>query len=554
MSVSGIQSERAGRVLASHRIALWVLTALAILLLALVGVRLQASGLPIAIWWPAAGVSLAFALRVAPERRWVVIVLIFGLTAVANAIGGRPWQLWVLYGVFNAVEIVLVVGLLSRRGTTFRLSSLNAATRFVGAVLASAAVAAVGITTANVVVDGGSFFPTSVVIFASHSSAMMLIGSLAILPRDSGPRARPPELVAHVFVVGGAVVLAFGPPGYTQLSFLTFAALAAGCLRFPLRVAIWSSLLTSVAVLLLTLTAGGTARLGTVDSAEKAVTLVVFMSAIGLFTVLVSVARFEGRRSAALAVQAAEEIAAAERARASAMATQLDLERQREDFVTAASHELRTPVTMVLGYADLLGESALTDEQRSWVDATKRGAERLAGLVDGLTQAAGGDERVRLSVDDLIADVYAAHHAEAVARRTDLVTTPSGLHVTAAESDARRALWSLVANAVTFAEAGTVEVSARRVGEDIAIVVRDDGPGMSRTTLASAFERFFRGPEAEGRTASGIGLGLATARDLARRNDGDITLASTPGEGVEATLRLPASPRASHGYTGDGAT
>ncbi len=541
MRVSGIQSERAGRVPASRRIALWTLTALSILLLALIGVRLQASGLPIAIWWPAAGVSLAFALRVARERRWVVIVLIFGLTAVANAIGGRPWQLCLLYGAFNAVEIVLVVGLLSRRDSTFRLDSLNAATRFVGAVLASAAVAAVGITTANVVVDGGGFFPTSVVIFASHSSAMMLIGSLAILPRDGGPRAHLAELVAHVLVVGGAVVLAFGPLGYTQLSFLTFAALAAGCLRFPLRVAIWSSLITSVAVLLLTLTSGGTAKLGTVGSPEAAVTLVVFMSAIGLFTVLVSVARFEGRRNAAVAVQAAEEIAAAERARASAMATQLDLERQREDFVTAASHELRTPVTTVLGYADLLGESPLTTEQRSWVDATRRGAARLAGLLDGLTQAAAGGERVRLSVDDLIGDVCAAHHAEAVARRTDLVTTRSGLHVTAVESDARRALWSLVANAVTFAEAGTVEVSARRAGDDVTIVVSDDGPGMSPTTLANAFQRFFRGPEAEGRTASGIGLGLATARDLARRNDGDITLTSTPGEGVVATLRLPSA-------------
>ncbi|MEU2204802.1 ATP-binding protein [Microbacterium oleivorans] len=132
-------------------------------------------------------------------------------------------------------------------------------------------------------------------------------------------------------------------------------------------------------------------------------------------------------------------------------------------------------------------------------------------------------------------------HAEAVARRTDLVTTRSGLHVTAVESDARRALWSLVANAVTFAEAGTVEVSARRAGDDVTIVVSDDGPGMSPTTLANAFQRFFRGPEAEGRTASGIGLGLATARDLARRNDGDITLTSTPGEGVVATLRLPSA-------------
>ncbi|MCM3697144.1 sensor histidine kinase [Microbacterium oleivorans] len=538
----GIEGERLGPVPSGRRITLWTLNSLAIVFLALIGVRLQANGLPIAIWWPAAGVSVAFALRVAPQRRWTAIALIFGLTALANAIGGRPWQLWLLYGLFNAIEIALVVALLRRRGARFRLDSLTDAARFVGAVLLGAAVAAAGITTANVVVSGGTFLPTSIVIFASHSSAMMLIGSLAILPRDTGKRVRPVELIAHVVVVGGAVLLAFGPPGYTELSFLTFAVLAAGCLRFPVRVAIWSSLVTSVTALLLTLTSGGTAGLGTVQSAEAAVTLVVFMSAIGLFTVLVSVARFEGRTNAAVAVRAAEEIAAAERARASAMATQLDLERQREDFVTAASHELRTPVTNVLGYADLLSESDLTTEQRSWVDATRRGAARLAGLLDGLTQAASPGERVRVAVDELVGDVRAAHHAEAVARRTELVTTKTGLHVIAVDADARRALWSLVANAVTFAEAGTVEVSASRIGDDIAIVVADDGPGMSPETLAHAFERFFRGREAEGRTASGLGLGLATARDLARRNGGDITLTSSPGQGVVATLRLPAAP------------
>ncbi|OAH49334.1 sensor histidine kinase [Microbacterium oleivorans] len=525
-----------------RRILWWALTSTGILLLALVGVRLQANGLPIAIWWPAAGLSLAFALRVAPERRWIVLALIFALTAAANAIAGRSWELWLLYAFFNTLEVLLVAALLTRRGTGLRLDTLSQATRFVAAVLGGAAVASVGIAATNVLLLRDDFFPTSIVIFASHSSAMILIGSLAILPVGREERARPLELVVHAAAVGASVILAFGPPGLAHLSFLTFAAIAGACLRFPVRVATWSALLTSIAVLLLTLTAGGRSGLGTVESRDAAVTLVVFMSAIGVFTVLVSIARFEGRTNAALAVRAAEDIAAAERARAAAMTQQLDLERQREDFVTAASHELRTPVTNVLGYADLLTDSPLSGDQRGWVEAIRRGAARLAGLLDGLIQAASGGEPTRIPVDDLILEVCDAHRPEAVARGTHLLTTPSGLHVWAAEPDARRALWSLVSNAVTFAEAGTVWVEARRDGDDIAIVVADDGPGMSPETLASAFERFFRGREAEGRTASGLGLGLANARDLARRNDGDVTLASTPGRGVRATLRLPAAP------------
>ncbi|MFI8632505.1 sensor histidine kinase [Microbacterium sp. NPDC077663] len=523
-------------------IAFWILAPLSVFALALLGLGLQAVDVPIAFWWPAAGVSLAFVLRTAPSHRWVAIALVFALTSSANAIAGRPAALAVLYGLFNTVEIVIVVVLLSRLGEPFRLDSLKHAARFTGAALGGALVAAAGIASANTLLGTGSFFPASIIAFASHSSAMILIGSLAILPRDRSRHVRLVEIAAHLLAVGTAIFLAFGPPGYTHLSFLVFAILAGACLRFPMRLAAWLSLLTSVAVLVLTRTAGGTSRVGIVESAESAVTLVVFMSAVGVFTVLVAAARHESLANAALAVQAAHEIATAERTRATAIAQQLDLERQREDFTTATSHELRTPVTNVLGYTDLLAESALTAEQRSWVDAIRRGAARLKDLIDSLTSPGTGGDPDRLPVDTLIDDICAAHHADALSRRTTLDTVHSGHHVLAVEADVRRALWGLVSNAITFAEGGTVSVSAYRIGDDVAVVVADDGPGMSPETLGSAFERFYRGREAEGRTASGIGLGLATARELARRNGGDITLASRPGEGVVATLRLPAAP------------
>lgn len=519
--------------------ARWVIALIAVFGLGLVGLTLRVSDLPIAFWWPAAGVSLAFALRRTGRSRWAAIALILVATTASNAVGGRPWYLAILFGLCNTLEIITAIALLGRRRDGFRLDSLASAVRFVYAVLVGSAVAALAIAAVATTLAGADFVITATIALASHSSAAILIGSFAVLPPKESQRARPVELLLHVGTSGLALFVAFGPPANSTLSFLVFALLAGACLRFPLRVAAWQALLISIAVLLLTITSGGTAPLGEVASTDAAVTLVVFMSSVGIFTVLVAAARYESRRNAALAVQAAEELATAERARSAAIGQQLDLERQREDFVTATSHELRTPLTNILGYADLLLESPLQQQQRDWTAAVRRGAARLAALLDDLLQATGGAEPVRVSVDAVIADVRAAHGAEAAARRAEILTTTTGLHVVAVEADVRRALWSLVSNAVTFAERGTVRVTARRLGDDVAIVVSDDGPGMSPETLGSAFQRFYRGREAEGRASSGLGLGLATSRDLARRNGGDVTLTSTPGHGVEATLRLP---------------
>lgn len=520
----------------------WSVAPLVIFALGLIGLMLRAPDLPIAIWWPAAGVSVWFMLRTPPSQRAWALAAVFAATAASNAVAGRPWYLALLFGVANALEAAVVIGLLGGARDGFRLMDLTHAVRFVVASFIGAAALGTVVGVLSLAFTESTFFPASIVAFASHSSAIVLIGGLAILPPRSPLPVRPLEVTAFCVIAGLTIAVAFGPVAYAHLSFLVFAVLAAGCLRFPFRVSMVLSLVVCVAILLLTITAGGTFSFGDLDRTASAVTPVVFMSAVAVFTLLVAAARYDGRRTALLAVQAAENVAVAERARAAALAQQLDLERQREDFATVADHEFRTPLTTIVGYTDLLRDSTLDDEQRNWADAIGRGANRLTALLDDLTVERGGGERAVFSVDAVIADARAAHTPEATARHTEIRIEPTGERAIADEVDVRRALWSLVSNAVTFAEAGVVTISAARSGDHVQISVIDDGPGMSPETLANAFERFYRGREAEGRSAGGLGLGLASARDLARRNGGDVTIDSQPGHGVTAVLSLPAAP------------
>lgn len=516
-------------------------TALACLFVtSLAGLTLQSPELPIAWWWPAAGAAAWFALRVPRQGRTWLMLTIPLATITTNILVGRPWYLGLLYGLCNTVEIVVFLAALGRQRDSFRLDALGNAVRFVSAALLGALVLGLTIAGTGALLAGASFASVAIVAFASHGSAVMLIGALAVLPARERHRANPIEVAVHAAVAAATLFLTFGPGGATEVSFLVFAVLAAACLRFPIRFAIVQSLLICVAALLLTLTAGGSFGFDLAASRISPVTLVVFMSTVGVFSLLVSAARYEGRANAAIALTAAEDIARAERARVAALAEQLELQRQREDFAVATSHELRTPLTNMLGYTDLLLDTRLDDQQRSWLGAARRGAERLQGLIDTMIDARESQSSDAIAVDSLISRVQTAFATEASTRRASIITEPCGLVVRASDGDAERALSNLVANAVTFAENGTIAIEAIRVDDDVLISVTDDGPGMSPSTLRHAFDRFYRGPEAEGRGSSGVGLGLGSARDLARRNGGDVTVTSAAGHGVSAVLRLPA--------------
>ena len=100
----------------------------------------------------------------------------------------------------------------------------------------------------------------------------------------------------------------------------------------------------------------------------------------------------------------------------------------------------------------------------------------------------------------------------------------------------------LMSNAAKFSkDGGAVTLGAQREGDSVRIWVRDNGVGIAQREIDRVFEPFFQAERATTRRASGIGLGLAIARNLARRMEGEVTLSSEPGGGTTASVLLPAA-------------
>ena len=223
------------------------------------------------------------------------------------------------------------------------------------------------------------------------------------------------------------------------------------------------------------------------------------------------------------------------------------LERARREFIANASHELRTPLFSLGGHLELLVDEDLDE-------ATKREfLERMREQVDRLTKLAGelldlsrldaGRLRVDREPVDLAQIVETlVEEFEARAQGTGHDLARDGVAGGATGlGDEQRVLQvgrALVENAIRHTPAGTrVLLSASRNGDQVAIAVEDDGPGIAPAATPHVFERFYRGDT--GGRASGSGLGLAIAKELAEAMHGEIDLSSEPGRTV-FTLSLPA--------------
>lgn len=251
----------------------------------------------------------------------------------------------------------------------------------------------------------------------------------------------------------------------------------------------------------------------------------------------------------------------AERERAATLQAQLELERRQIDFVATASHELRTPITSIAGYLELLEESEeLSPQSRDWLEVVQRNTTRLGYLIDDLLILARAQELTdrhllvtAVAVSELIDDVLARYSSAARQRHVELVVGDHEGTVRGVRTELTHALASLVSNAVKFTPPGghvRVDASPDRstlaapdgsAAAGVRITVRDSGPGIAADDLPHVFERFYRTREAEAAHAPGTGLGLAVAQELAHANGGTVELSSPGRDGVIAAVILPAA-------------
>ncbi|MGI9028882.1 MAG: ATP-binding protein [Ilumatobacteraceae bacterium] len=217
-------------------------------------------------------------------------------------------------------------------------------------------------------------------------------------------------------------------------------------------------------------------------------------------------------------------------------------------FVADASHELRTPVTTIRGYAELyrVGGLAERSELDEAMRRTEQEAVRMARLVDDLLSLAKFDqgrplEQRPVDLTRLVAD--AARDAGAVDPGRTITTDLDGPVVVAGDEDRlRQVVANIVGNALVHTPAATpIELRVTANGGGAQIAVSDHGPGMSPDVAARVTQRFYRADPARARDRGGSGLGMSIADAAVAAHGGAIAVDSMPGRGTTVTVTLPRS-------------
>ena len=221
-------------------------------------------------------------------------------------------------------------------------------------------------------------------------------------------------------------------------------------------------------------------------------------------------------------------------------------EARLRQFVADASHELRTPVTTIRGYAELYRTGGLREpgELDSAMRRTEAEAVRMGSLVEDLLLLARLDQgrplqREPVDLDALARD--AARDAGAVDPDHPVQAVAAGGVVAPGDADRlRQVVTNLVGNARVHTPPGTpVEVRTFREGERAVLEVADEGPGMAPDVVERAFERFYRADPARSRHQGGTGLGLAIVKATVDAHGGTVSLRSAPGRGTTVRVELP---------------
>jgi signal transduction histidine kinase len=227
------------------------------------------------------------------------------------------------------------------------------------------------------------------------------------------------------------------------------------------------------------------------------------------------------------------------------------LERMKDEFVLTASHELRSPLTSVQGFAELLllERERLSPKQAETAEVILDNTRHLVRLLNDLLDLARSDAgrlTIRPEPTDaasLIEDAARTMRAQLDARRQELhLEIEAELPRIEADRDRiRQVLVNLLTNANEYCpERAGIRVKARRADAEVEIDVIDDGPGMPEQQLEHIFERFSRGDAGETQRVGGTGLGLAISKSLIELHGGTIEAESTPGGGSTFRVRLPA--------------
>lgn len=229
---------------------------------------------------------------------------------------------------------------------------------------------------------------------------------------------------------------------------------------------------------------------------------------------------------------------------------QENLENMRKEFVANVSHELKTPITSIQGYSETLlesGDDIDKETSHKFLEVINKEAERMSRLVSDLLKLSKMDfqssaiNRMSFNAVKLAANCIDKIFIEADKKKQELVLFNDSdvIYAYANEVDIEQVLLNIISNAIKYTpESGKIAVKVEQIGDNVEILVKDNGIGIPKEDLPRIFERFYRVDKARSREMGGTGLGLSIAKTMVEANGGTIKIDSDIGKGTEVRIRL----------------
>jgi signal transduction histidine kinase len=222
------------------------------------------------------------------------------------------------------------------------------------------------------------------------------------------------------------------------------------------------------------------------------------------------------------------------------------LETVRRDFVANVSHELKTPLTAIAGYAETLAAEAPDDQARKFAQTIVENSQRMQRLVDDLLDlsriesGSWAPEPETITVDTAACDAWAPFADRAAERRVQFESAANSTTIEGDPEALRQIFTNLFDNALRHTPAGgRIRVAGERSGPDTLIRVSDTGSGIGAEHLPRIFERFYRVDPGRSREEGGTGLGLAIVKHLVEAHGGRVDAQSELGRGTTILLYFP---------------
>lgn len=229
-----------------------------------------------------------------------------------------------------------------------------------------------------------------------------------------------------------------------------------------------------------------------------------------------------------------------------------EIDKMKDDFISMASHELKTPLTAILGYSELLtdaiepnGKDVASTQQRKYLRNINVLIGRLNTLVEDLLDVSRLEQNRlpfdcrEMEVGPLIAEI--ADELKIMAEQKNLVLENNVTNVPKVIADQERVkqiIINLLSNAIKYTFQGKVEIQSKEEEKFVFITVADTGMGISSENMKNLFSKFYRVKNSKTLAISGTGLGLWISKEIAQKMEGDLTVESIEGVGSHFTIKL----------------